>query len=67
MLELLPCFVCSLLSVVLFYDGFIMIDMIGAYHNNTIHFSQDSTKCERVCAKMSVFALTQLTVFSHSC
>ena len=36
MLELLPCFVSSLVSVVKFYVGLIMIDMIGANHKNTI-------------------------------
>ena len=36
MLELLPCFFSSLVSVVKFYVGFIMIDMIGANHKNTI-------------------------------
>ena len=66
MLELLPCFAPSLVSVAKFYDRFIMIDMIGANHKNTIHFSQVSTKYERVCAKMGLFALTQLISFSHS-
>ena len=36
MLELLPCFVSSLVSVVKFYIGLIMIDMIGSNHKNTI-------------------------------
>ena len=36
MLELLPCFVSSLVIVVKFYVGLIMIDMIGANHKNTI-------------------------------
>ena len=36
MLELLPCFVSSLVSVVMFYLGFTIIDMIGANHKNTI-------------------------------
>ena len=36
MLELLPCFVSSLVSVVMFYDGLIMVDMISANHKNTI-------------------------------
>ena len=36
MLELLPCFFSSLVSVAMFYDGLIMIDMIGANHKNTI-------------------------------
>ena len=36
MLELLPCFVSSLVSVVMFYVGFTMIDMIGANHKNTL-------------------------------
>ena len=67
MLKLLSCFVSSLVGVAMFYDGLIMIDMIGANHKNTIHFSQDSTKYERVCAKMSLFVLTQLIGFSHSC
>ena len=67
MLELLPHFVSSLVSVVMFYVELTVIDMIGANHKNTIHFSQDSTKYERVCAKMSLFVLTQLIGFSHSC
>ena len=33
---LLPCFVSSLVSVVMFYDGLIMVDMISANHKNTI-------------------------------
>ena len=66
-LVLLPCFIPSLVSVVLFYDGFIMIDMIGAYYKNTIYFSQVSTKYERFCAKLSLFSLIQLISFSHSC
>ena len=36
MWETLPCFVHSLMSVVKFYVGFTMINMIGANHNNTI-------------------------------
>ena len=36
MLELLPCFVSSLVSVVLFYVGSTMINMICANHKNTI-------------------------------
>ena len=36
MLELLPCFVSSLVSVVKFYIRLIMIDMISANHKNTI-------------------------------
>ena len=36
MLELLPCFVTSLVSVVMFYVGLTMIDKIGANHKNTI-------------------------------
>ena len=36
MLELVPCFVSSLVSVVKFYIRLIMIDMIGANHKNTI-------------------------------
>ena len=63
MLELLPCFVTSLVAVVMFYDGLMMIDMIGAKHNNTVQFSQVSTKYERVFAKMGLFALTQLISF----
>ena len=63
MIELLPCFVSSLVSVVIFYDGLTMIDMIGAKHNNTVQFSQVSTKYERVCAKMGLFALIQLISF----
>ena len=43
-LELLPCFVTSLVRVVMFYDGFKMTNMIGANCKNTIHFSQVSTK-----------------------
>ena len=45
-LKLLPCFVSSLVFVVMFYDGLIMIDMVGENHKNTIHFSQVSTKYE---------------------
>ena len=62
-LELLPCFIFSLVSVVMFYDGLIMIDMIGANYKNTIHFSQVNTKYERVCVKMGLFALAQLISF----
>ena len=36
MWEMLPRFFHSLMSVVKFYVGFAMIDMIGANHNNTI-------------------------------
>ena len=36
MLELLPCFALSLVSVVMFYVGLTMIDKIGANHKNTI-------------------------------
>ena len=36
MLELLPYFVSSLVSVVMFYVGLTMIDMIDANHKNTI-------------------------------
>ena len=67
MLELLQCFASSLVSVAKFYDRLIMIDMIGANHKNTIHFSQVSTKYERVCAKMGWFALTRLLRFLLSC
>ena len=67
MLQLLPCFVSSLVSVFVFYDGLITIDMNGTNPKNTIYFSQDSTNYERVCAKMGLFALAQLIGFSHSC
>ena len=36
MLELLSCFVSSLVSIVKFYVGLIMIEMIGGNHKNTI-------------------------------
>ena len=36
-LKLLTCFVSSLVSVVMFYVGLTMIDMIGANHKNTVH------------------------------
>ena len=42
MLELLPCFVFSLVSIVMLYDGLTMIDMIGINHMITIHFLQTS-------------------------
>ena len=67
MLELLPHFVSSLVSVVMFYVELTVIDMIGANHKNIIHFLQVSTKYERVCAKMGLYALTQLISFSHLC
>ena len=41
-LELLPCFVFSLVSLVMLYDGLTMIDMISANHMITIHFLQIS-------------------------
>ena len=41
-MELLPCFVFSLVSIVMLYDGLTMIDMIGANHMITIQFLQSS-------------------------
>ena len=41
-LELLPCFVFSLVNPVMLYDGLTMIDMISANHMITIHFLQIS-------------------------
>ena len=36
MLELLPCFVSSLVSVIIYYVGLTVIEMFGANHKNTI-------------------------------
>ena len=42
MLELLPCFVFSLVIIAILYDGLTMNDIIGANHMNTVHFLQVS-------------------------
>ena len=62
-LELLTCFVSFLVSVVMFYVGLTMIDMIGVNLNNTIHFSQVSTMYERVSAKISFIFFNTINKF----